>query len=130
MLITPDFSTAVETNNDPIPAGTYKVRVEEVEQKTTKAGEPRLSWKLKIFGAEGELAKYNNWPVYHSTMLVGKGAGMLKSFYKAAMGSEPTGPFDATTLYGKELEVTLVQRVQPDGTPSPWPDIKAIKALH
>ena len=130
MLITPDLSQAVESSDDvTIPSGVYKVRVESAELKQTQAGEKRLSWKLRIFGAEGELTRFNNWTLFHSTMCEGKGAGMLKAFYKACIGTDLSGPFDATELYGKELQVTVVEKKNQDGSISKFPDVKNIKAL-
>ena len=130
MLITPDLSQAAESTEDSnIPAGVYNVRVVSAEQKTTQKNEPRISWKLQIFGAEGELKRFNNWALFHSTMCVGPGAGMLKQFYKACTGTDLTGPFDATELYGKELQVTVVPKKNQDGTISKFPDVKGIKAL-
>jgi hypothetical protein len=130
MLITPDLSQAVESSDDvQIPDGVYKVRVESAELKDTQRGEKRLNWKLRIWGAEGDLTRFNNWTVYHSTMIEGKGAGMLKSFYKACTGTDLTGAFDFTELYGKELQVTVVNKKNADGTPSKFPDVKSIKPL-
>src|SRR4030067_51582 len=117
MLITPDLSQAVESNDDTtIPNGVYKVRVDSGEVKITAAGEQRISWKLAIFGAEGELARFNNWKVFHSTMCVGKGAGMLKQFYTACTGTDLAGSFEMEELYGKELQVTVVNKTNPAGT--------------
>lgn len=131
MIITPELSEAVDTPSEPIPPGVYKVRIEDAEVKQTKAGTGSyLSWKLKIFGAEGDHAKYNNWPVFYSTMTSGKGAGMLKALYKAALGQELTGQFDATELFGREVQVAIAQRRDQDGNVSRWPDVKSVKALN
>lgn len=131
MLITPQLDEAVEqTESAPMPSGVYNVRVEGVEVKTSKAGDKYLSWKLVVFGAEGELARYNNWPVYYSTMTVGKGAGMLKSFYKATTGEDLSGAFDTDACLGKEVQATINQRRNEDGTISKWPDVKAIKPIQ
>lgn len=131
MLITPQLDEAVEsTESTPMPTGVYNVRVEGVEMKTSKAGGKYLSWKLVVFGAEGDLARYNNWPVYYSTMTEGKGAGMLKSFFKACTGEELAGGFDTDVCLGKELQATIVQRKNEDGTVSKWPDVKGIKPIR
>jgi hypothetical protein len=132
MLITPDLSEAVEQKeSEPMPTGVYKVRVEGVELLTTKAGEKRLNWKLVVFGAEGELARYNNWPVYYSTMLSGKGAGMFTAFVKATAGKtvQPGDAFDTDECLGKEVQANIAQRRNEDGTVSKWPDVKGIKPL-
>lgn len=129
MIISPDFSEAVERVSEPIPDGVYKARITDVEVKKSKAGATYLKWKLSLFGNEGELAKYNNWPVFHSTMTSGKGAGMLKDFYKAAMREEISGQFDAQALLAKEVQIAIAAGRMPDGSPSQWPDVKSVKAL-
>ena len=130
MLITPDLSQAVESSeSDSVAPGVYNVRVEKAELKDTQKGEKRINWTLRIFGAEGEYARFNNWTVFYSTMIQGKGVGMLKSFYKACTGTELSGEFDATSLFGKELQVTVVAKLNADGSPSKYPDVKGIKPL-
>lgn len=125
--ITPDFSEAVEAT--PIPDGVYNARITEAKvEKAKKSGDAFLKWKLTIFGAEGDAAKYNGWPVFYNTMIGGKGAGMLKTLIKAATGVEPAGAFDTDELLGKEVTLTLKQRMQEDGTPAAWPDVKSVKA--
>lgn len=128
MQITPDFSEAVEGTSDPIPPGVYKTRVTGVEQKTSKADNQYLKVKLTIFGAEGDAAKYNNWPVFTNLMTTGKGAGRLKDFLKAA-GLNTAGAFDTDALLGKEVVAVLVEGKMQDGTPSQWPEVKSVKAI-
>lgn len=130
-LITPDFSEAAnDVTSTPIPDGTYATRITGAELRKSKAGDPMVNWKLTIFGAQGELSKYNNWPVYYSTMQVGKGAGMLKKFYLAATGEVLTGAFDTDMLLSKEVEVDLVNEVNPNtGEPSKYPKVKAVRAI-
>ncbi len=130
MEITPDFSEAVELAEGQVPDGTYKVRVVGVELKDSKAGNKYLNWKLEIFGAEGEVARYNNWKVFHRTMISGKGAGMLKSFVKAATGEELQGNLNTDAILGKELTATLKTEINPQsGEPSSFPTVKAVKAI-
>lgn len=125
MQITPDFTEAQEKTQ--IPAGVYNVRVDSCEQKTSQKGAKYLSWKLVIFGAEGTYAKQNNRPVFLTTMTSGPGAGILQTFIKATLGTVGAS-FNTDDLLGKELQVTLVDRVKPDGTPG-WPEVKAMKAI-
>ena len=128
--ITPDFSEAVESaSGEPIPNGVYRTRITDSVVKESKRGQKYISWKLNIVGADGELARWNNWPVYHSTMLEGKGAGMLKQFYKAALGEEPTGAFDTEMLLGKEVVVAVEQGFAADGTPYKFPNVKSVQAV-
>lgn len=127
-IITPDFSEAQEL--EPIPTGVYNARIVDVEQKTAKSsGNTYLKWKLQLFGAEGDLAKYNNWPVFYNTMTSGKGAGMLKQFAKAVLKEVPT-QLDTDAFLGKEVQISLQQGKDQDGNPSTWPEVKSVKALH
>ena len=130
MLISPDLSEAAESTSEPIPPGVYKVRIEDVELKNAKSGANYLRWKTRIFGAEGELARFNNWPVFYNTMTSGKGAGMLKNLYRSATGEDLTGQFDATTLYAKEVLFTLARGKNQDGSPTDWPEVKAVKPVQ
>lgn len=127
-LITPDLSEAVELSA--IQPGTYSARVTGLELKTTKDFSAKyFQWELTLFGAEGELSKYNNRKVNHRTMTSGKGAGMLKTFFKACTGQELTGAYDFSQLVGKEILVTLVEGKTRDGAPSDYPEVKAVKAI-
>lgn len=126
--ITPDFSQA--SDDTPVPPGVYSARVTGSEIKTSQAGNDYISWKLQLYGAEGELAPVNNRVVFHTTMISGKGAGILKSFQKACLGNAIEGAFDTDQLLGKEVQVTLTQGLMPDGAVSPWPNVKAVKALQ
>jgi hypothetical protein len=128
-LITPDLSEAVETGGQVTP-GIYTARVATPELKTSKDGNQYIKWTLEIFGAEGELSKFNKWKVYYNTMLSGKGAGMLKGFYKACTGTEfPGGAFDWSLLVGSEIEITLVEGKPYNGEPSKYPEVKAVKQI-
>lgn len=129
MLITPDLSEATENTNEPIPGGIYNVRIVDVEEKTSKKGAKYLTWKLQIFGATGDFARFNNWPVFYSTMLSGSGASMLKTLYKAATHTDIPTPFDTDVLLGKEVTITLMPGKSPTGETSKWPDVKGVKAL-
>lgn len=130
-LITPDLSEAVEFDADAqVPPGIYKARVTGLEKKKSKADTSYIKWTLSIFGAEGDLAKYNNWKVYTNTMLSGPGAGMLKSFYTACTKQDfPGGAFDWSLLVNSEVEVTLVEGKPYNGQPSKFPEVKAVKPI-
>lgn len=130
MEITPDFSEVTE--REPIPPGTYTVRVLEGNLKEGKNPPHRkyLAWTLGVFGAEGELAGYNNQHIYTNTMCEGRGAARLKSFFNACTGSDLDGPFDTDDLVGCEIEIVVAENVMPDGKVSPWPDVKSFKAIQ
>lgn len=127
-LITPDLSEAVETTG--VVPGVYSARVTDLELKVSKAGGQYIKWTLTIFGAEGELTRFNNHKVWYNTMLSGKGAGMLKGFYKACKNKDfAGGAFNWSTLTGSEVSVTLVEGKDQQGQPSGYPEVKAIKPL-
>lgn len=128
-LITPDLSEAVEVDGS-VPPGVYTARVTAFEVKNSKSsGDQYLKWTLTIFGAEGEAAKYNNWKVFYNTMTKGKGAGMLKSFYKACLSKELTGAFAPSALIGAEISATLRQGKNADGSPSKYTEVQSVKTL-
>lgn len=129
-LITPDLSEAVEST--PIPPGVYTARVTGLEDMVGKNAPftPYIKWELTLFGCEGELAKHNNWKVYTNTMLAGKGAGMLKTFYKACKKEEfAGGAFDFSTLVGSEVQVTLAEGQPYNGEPSKYPEVKRVSPI-
>lgn len=127
-LITPDLSEAVEIEGSITP-GIYSARVNGFEVKEAKNGGKYLKWTLVIFGAEGDLAKFNNWKIFYNTMTSGKGAGMLKGFYKACMGTDLEGTFAPAKLVGCEVAVTVAQGKNQDGSPSKYSEVKSVKTL-
>ena len=128
-LITPDLSEAVEMTG--APPGMYSGRVAGLELKKAKSGGTYIKWEIKIFGAGGELEKFNNWSVYYNTMTSGKGAGMLKNFVKACTGEDlpQKGAYDFSKLFGCEFSMTLVQGKDSQGNPSNYPEVTKIKPL-
>lgn len=126
MQISPDFSEAVDFGK--IPNGIYKARIIGCEMKTSQAGNSYLNWKLQVFGAEGAFASYNNRTLTHMTMTTGKGSGNLKQLLKATLETE--GAFDTDALLGKEIEITLGDKRNQDGTVSDYPEVKAVNKLH
>lgn len=122
-LITPDFSEVTEG----VPPGVYSARITDCEQRTSKTGNPYLNWKLELFGSPG----VNNQTIFHMTPVTGKGAFRLQELYKAATG-EAIGkgkPFNTDMLISKEVQVTLIAGVDPQGNPRKFPDIKAVSPL-
>lgn len=132
-LLTPDLSEATEMADGVLPPGVYKARVTAMEKKTSKNIEsptPYIKWTLTIFGAEGELSKYNNWKVYHNTMLAGKGTGITKAFVKACTGQELEGAFNFALLHGAELQVTLAEGKPYNGEPAKFPEVKKVEQIQ
>lgn len=123
--ISVDLSEAVELAS--VPPGIYPARIVNAEVKATNAGTGNyVQWEMQIFGATGELERFNNHKVWHRTMTSGKGAGMLKALFKAATGEELAGGLDTDALLGKEVNLTLVEGKR-DGVPTGYPEVKAVK---
>lgn len=125
ILIKPNFSQAP----DIVEPGIYKVRIKSAKVKpeawTTKDNfkVTQVAWTLETFGEAED--KNNGRFIFHRTDADGPFALGLSKFYKAVMGEELTGPFDATMLYGREVEVTVgPQRNNPD-----YNEVKAVKAI-
>lgn len=127
--VLPDFSEAVELTSTPMPVGTYPTRITGVELKDTKAGDAKyLKIKHTVFGLEGDLAKFNSWPIFGNYMTSGKGAGRLKELL-AILGIKPD-ELDTEALPGREVKITIAYVVdQRNGEKSLYPEIKAIAAL-
>lgn len=129
MKISPDFSEAQDIGT-PFPEATFKTRITGCEQKTSKAGATYLSWTLDVFGADGEFSTYNNRKIWLNTMISGPGAGILKSFVKAALKTtEVPKNFDTDTLLGKELLVTTKPSFY-EGQERSNPEIKKMMPLN
>ncbi len=125
--ISVDLSEAVEFEVIP---GVYSARITGQERKVSQKGTPYIKWELTVFGAEGALAKVNNSKAWTNTMLAGPGAGLLKSFYKAATGEDFTGTsFNPEALLSKEVSITVVEGKGQDGQPNGYPEVKAVKPL-
>lgn len=129
--ITPNFDEAVEVASEPMPVGAYNARITALEQKTSQAGNAYLKAKFTVFGAEGELQKYNNWPIFGNFMLSGKGAGNTKMLLKAIFGEEIPASIQSEDLMGKEVVVSIkYEKDQATGETSQYPSIKAINKLN
>lgn len=119
LLVTPDFSES----QDDIQPGEYAVQITGVEQKTSKAGSPYLRWELSTIGESNP--KNNGRKIWHTTMLSGKGAGMLKRLYQVATLNEmPQGAFDTEQLLGRQFKAVVAQG------DSGFTEIKTIKAMQ
>lgn len=127
MAITPNFSEMVELQAGELPAGVWKSRVTKAEQQMSKSSNtPMLKVEFTVFGGEGETAKYNNWKIFTRLMLAGKGTAMTKQFVHAAGLPDS---FELEDMLGKEVLVATKAGKNSDGTPSGYPEVKAIQAL-
>lgn len=122
-LVTPSFEELAD-----ITPGVYKARITGAEVTTSKtSGLPMAVWKLELFGSDNK--GQNGQVITHRTMLAGKGAFGIKDLYRATMKEELTGAFDTDMLLGKEVKLTLAAGMQPDGTPSRYPEVKSVTGI-
>jgi hypothetical protein len=128
-LIQPDFSEV----KDNVEAGAYKARVVDakIDQWAGKEGKnptSYINWTLETYG-EAE-AKNNGRKIFHKTPINGPGAFRLKEFYKAAIGEEcPASGFDMAMLFGKEVELTVVDGKNKAGELTGYTEVKAVKPV-
>lgn len=128
MLITPDFSEV----KDNVAPGIYKCRImnAKLDQWEGKEGKPPtkyLNWELETFAEEDE--KNNGRKIFHKTPLNGGGAFRLRDFYKAVMGEDLAGEFDAEMLYSRECEVTIVDGKNKAGELTGYTEVKTVKPV-
>lgn len=121
-LVQPDFSEI----QDEVTPGTYKVRIVKAEQREWSPGKPYLNWELETWGETD--AKNNGRRIFHKTSLTGKGVFMLQRMYRAATGEVLTGAFDTEQLYGKNLEVEIVDGVnRQTGEATGYTEVKSVR---
>lgn len=124
-LVMPDFGDV----QDRVGPGVYKVRIVSAKPgswagRDGKKDTPLLNWRMETFGETED--KNNGRSIFHRTPLAGGGAFRLQDFYKAATGEEIKGSFDYTTLYGKEIEITVAeQKDKPEYT-----EVKSVRAIR
>lgn len=125
MLITPDMSEVVE-----IGPGKYPVRVtgHQVKESKTTPGNFYVEWELAVFNAVPEI---NDRKLKLRTMTSGKGAGMLKRFYKSATNQDlPANGFEGEDLHGRELYATVDWQKNRDGSVGEFPEVKSVTAFN
>lgn len=123
-LITPSFDQVA----DRVGPGVYKTRIMDAksdkwEGKDGKPDTRYVNWRMETFD-ESE-TKNNGRSIWHRTPIEGQGAFRLQEFYRAATGEDCTGAFDPTSLYGREIEVTVVQQQK---NPQ-YTEIKSVRSL-
>lgn len=123
-LVVPSFDQV----QDRVGPGIYKVRIIDGKrgQWAGKDGKPAtdyINWRMETFGESED--KNNGRSIFHRTPINGPGAFRLQEFYRAATGEDCSGAFDVTALYGREIEVTVVeQQKNPEYT-----EIKSVRAI-
>lgn len=128
MLIEPDFSEV----KDSVEPGIYNGRIVDakVDQWAGKEGKKAtvyVKWTFETFNEADP--KNNGRKISTNTPVNGPGAFRLKQLYKAATGEECAGQFDPTMLYGKELELTVVQQKDKNGQETEYTDVKTVKPI-
>lgn len=133
MMIEPDFSEV----KDSVEAGVYSARIvdskvdkwtgKEDQNGSKKPDTTFINWTLETFNEQDE--KNNGRKIFHKTPVNGGGAFRLKEFYKAAMGEDCVGAFDRTMLYGKELQVTVVDGKTKTGEPTGYTEVKTVRPI-
>lgn len=97
----------VQINYEPIPAGTYVVRLMNVEPRESKNGNPAWSWTYEI--VEGEHTGRRLWDY---TSLVEKALWRVKAIFDAF--EVPPGT-DTDELLGRQVRLVVSQRPIPAG---------------
>lgn len=123
MLVTPNFDEI----QDSVGPGTYKVRVKKGTIGEWPSGGSYVNWELETYG-ETE-SKNNGRRIFARTATAGKGAFMLRDFYRAAVGQALTGSFDTEQVVGKTLAVEVVDGVR-NGEPTGYTEVKRFKAIQ
>lgn len=107
-LIKPNF----EEVQDNVGVGTYRARIVDAKMGTWPAKDDKpevtfINWQMKTFAEQEE--KNNGRSIFMRTPIAGKAAFRLRDLYRAAVGTDLKGQFDTEQLYGKEIEVTIVE---------------------
>ena len=63
-------------------------------------------------------------------MLAGKGVGMLREFYQAAVGEDVSGSFDTAQLMGNSVQVTLTYDVDSAGVPRKFASVSRVTPVQ
>ena len=125
LFITPDFSQV----QDQVGEGIYNARIVDAktDKWTGKDGKPDthfINWRMETFNEADD--KNNGRSIFHRTPIHGPGAFRLQEFYKAAMGEECANGFDASMLFGREVQVAIGRQTKnPDYT-----EVKSVKSLN
>lgn len=119
--IQPDFTEVAE-----VKPGTYSARIVDSEVRTSQNDNQYVKWTMEVFGT-GTPA--DGMKVWTNTMVAGRGAGRLKTLFRAATGEEPAGPVDTGVLHGREVQITVVDGRNQQGQPTGFAEVKAISPL-
>lgn len=114
--VTPNYSEAAEYL--PLEEGEYSCEILSCEAKVSKQGNRYLNWKLKTLTGNS---------LYYTTVIEGRGAGMLKHFLKCALGNYDQGEFDTDELIHRMVNMYLtVKEVETDRGKSRYFEVKEV----
>lgn len=128
-LVVPDFSDV----KDAVEAGIYKVQIidAKLDSWQGKNGKPDtqyINWTLETFDEENP--KNNGRRIWHKTPTMGGGAFRLQEFWKAATGvSIPAEGFDPSSVFGNQLEVTVIDGTDKQGNFTGYTEVKTVKPI-
>ena len=95
-------------NFAPVKAGTYFMKVETSEEKTSEKGNAYINWRLSFVDPADRLQGLNGQPlkgmpgnIFYRTMLAPEQQWKLRAIVECALGS--WRDFDENELYGKEV---------------------------
>lgn len=127
-----DENVAAGSDFAPIPAGWYKVEIEEVEEKEAKSeknlGKPMYNYKLKVVGGDHDgrmlFVTACLWKEAIFTQVnIQKAVGIAPA--EAVNGKVPFAIADEDDLIGKEMLVRVIQKdkyTKPGEDPETNPD--------
>ena len=118
-VVQPDFSESFPQ----MTPGIYICTIASCDLRTSKNGNRYISWKL-----ETEQDKHT---VYYTTMVEGRGSGMLKHFIRCALDpSYEGGGFNTDDLIGKHLVAHLgIKEIESNGKRKSVYEVKQIEQL-
>lgn len=122
-LVTPDFSEVTEN----VTPGTYKARIVDGKLGEWSTGTKYINWRLETFDEADP--KNNGRAIFTKTPIAGKGAFRLADLYRAATKQTLAGDFDTEQLYGKSVQVVVVDGTDKEGNPSGYAEVKAVKPI-
>lgn len=96
----------------PVKPGPYTMRIAGSAERSSKEGNPYISWRLEhtapadqLLGIDGKPVVGTPGSVFHSTRIDEGKQGMLRALVEAALGE--WRDFDPEELYGREIQVNL-----------------------
>lgn len=103
--------------------GRYEAELHNWEQKkAASTGSSIISWTFLVTAPQRAAGA----KLFHNTPLSGPGAGLTRQLLLAFDPAYTEEPFDPNHYMQKRIAVRVNDRVMPDGSPSPFPQITAV----